>query len=300
MAHVRYGSAVDAEAISRVRHDAWRAAYAGIITAEIIDRATSVPDTDRERALFCLAAVAPDAGCGAHAVRARPPRSLCRRPSPRRSLPPLTPRPRAGDRDDRLREFWSRAGRRWGPPPRTGGSRRKPEGRAAPNCMPGTTPGPVVDRAGRDLMMPGPGRDPGRGVPADHPVGAGAERPGPPVLRAIGFPAGRPVVPGGLARRRHRGLLRPRPRQAVGRAAGFTSRGRAIRPGAGAPRRGWCRCRGPGYTQVPSGSGPNTRASRSSISEVKSFGFVVLPGPPGNSESPVNRCGDPASRPSAS
>ena len=52
MAHVRYGSAVDAEAISRVRHDAWRAAYTGIIAAGIIDRATSVSDTDRERALF--------------------------------------------------------------------------------------------------------------------------------------------------------------------------------------------------------------------------------------------------------
>ncbi len=52
MAHVRYGSAEDAEAISRVRRDAWRAAYAGIITAEIIERATGVPDTDRERALF--------------------------------------------------------------------------------------------------------------------------------------------------------------------------------------------------------------------------------------------------------
>jgi GNAT superfamily N-acetyltransferase len=52
VAHVRYGSAVDAEAISRVRHDAWRAAYAGIIMAEIIDRATGVRDADRERALF--------------------------------------------------------------------------------------------------------------------------------------------------------------------------------------------------------------------------------------------------------
>ena len=52
MAHVRYGSAEDAEAISRVRRDAWRAAYAGIIAAEIIERATGVPDTDRERALF--------------------------------------------------------------------------------------------------------------------------------------------------------------------------------------------------------------------------------------------------------
>ena len=52
MAHVRYGSAEDAEAISRVRCDAWRAAYAGIIAAEIIERATGVPDTGRERALF--------------------------------------------------------------------------------------------------------------------------------------------------------------------------------------------------------------------------------------------------------
>ncbi len=52
MAHVRFGSAEDAEAISRVRRDAWRAAYAGIITDEIIERATGVPDTGRERALF--------------------------------------------------------------------------------------------------------------------------------------------------------------------------------------------------------------------------------------------------------
>ena len=52
MAHVRYGSAEDAEAISRVRRDAWRVAYAGIITDEIIERATGVPDTGRERALF--------------------------------------------------------------------------------------------------------------------------------------------------------------------------------------------------------------------------------------------------------
>lgn len=52
MAHVRYGSAEDAEAISRVRRDAWRAAYAGVITDEIIERATGVPDTGRERALF--------------------------------------------------------------------------------------------------------------------------------------------------------------------------------------------------------------------------------------------------------
>jgi ribosomal protein S18 acetylase RimI-like enzyme len=52
VAHVRYGSAEDAEAISRVRRDAWRVAYAGIITDEIIERATGVPDTGRERALF--------------------------------------------------------------------------------------------------------------------------------------------------------------------------------------------------------------------------------------------------------
>jgi GNAT superfamily N-acetyltransferase len=52
VAHVRYGSAVDAEGISRVRRDAWRVAYVGIIAAEIIDRATGVSDIDRERALF--------------------------------------------------------------------------------------------------------------------------------------------------------------------------------------------------------------------------------------------------------
>src|SRR6516225_8724332 len=47
----------------------------------------------------------------------------------------------------------------------------------------------------------------------------------------------------------------------------------------------------PGYTQAPSGSVPNTRSSRSSMSCPNRFGSCsVLPGPPGNRESPVNRC----------
>ena len=52
MAHVRYGSAEDAEAISRVRRDAWRTAYVGIITDEIIERATSVPTLAASKPLF--------------------------------------------------------------------------------------------------------------------------------------------------------------------------------------------------------------------------------------------------------
>ena len=96
MAHVRYGSAVDAEAISRVRHDAWRAAYVGIIAAEIIDRATGVSDIDRERALFVSRpwrrtlvaepAPSPPPAAAPPSVRAEPAPS----PSPsaaRRSLP---------------------------------------------------------------------------------------------------------------------------------------------------------------------------------------------------------------------
>ena len=45
----------------------------------------------------------------------------------------------------------------------------------------------------------------------------------------------------------------------------------------------------------------NTRSSRSSMSWLNRFGSPsVFPGPPGNSESPVNRCGESASAPSAS
>ena len=106
MAHVRYGSAVDAEAISRVRRDAWRAAYVGIIAAEIIDRATGVSDIDRERALFVSrpwrrTLVAEPAPVRPRPLRRRPsarsplparPRPLRRRPSPR-SPRPARPRP---------------------------------------------------------------------------------------------------------------------------------------------------------------------------------------------------------------
>src|SRR6266478_7060948 len=48
----------------------------------------------------------------------------------------------------------------------------------------------------------------------------------------------------------------------------------------------------PGYTQVASGSGPNRRLVTSVSNEVKSAGEFVLPTPPGNSESPVNTCGE--------
>src|SRR6185312_511779 len=56
----------------------------------------------------------------------------------------------------------------------------------------------------------------------------------------------------------------------------------------------------PGYTQVASGSWPNRRSVTSVSSEVKSSGEFVLPTPPGNSESPVNTCGESASRPAES
>src|SRR5271166_605018 len=56
----------------------------------------------------------------------------------------------------------------------------------------------------------------------------------------------------------------------------------------------------PGYTQVSSGSGPNRRSLTTLSSEVKSSDEFVLPTPPGNSESPVNTCGAPASLPPAS
>jgi uncharacterized membrane protein YczE len=56
----------------------------------------------------------------------------------------------------------------------------------------------------------------------------------------------------------------------------------------------------PGYTQVASGSGVNRRSVTSVSRKVKSSGELVLPTPPGNSESPVNTCGSEASRPPAS
>jgi DNA-binding transcriptional ArsR family regulator/uncharacterized protein YndB with AHSA1/START domain len=56
----------------------------------------------------------------------------------------------------------------------------------------------------------------------------------------------------------------------------------------------------PGYTHVASGSWPNRRSLTSSSNELKSAGELVLPTPPGNSESPVNTCGASASAPPAS
>src|SRR5215469_11894971 len=56
----------------------------------------------------------------------------------------------------------------------------------------------------------------------------------------------------------------------------------------------------PGYTQVASGSGPNRRSVTSVSSEVKSPVELVLPTPPGNSESTVNTCGVSDRRPPAS
>ena len=78
------------------------------------------------------------------------------------------------------------------------------------------------------------------------------------------------------------------PTDPVGRAA-LTSRGCATPRGAGARRPGWCRRRDPGWTTVSSAKRAKILLSRSSISEVKSSGLPVLPGPPGNRLSPVNR-----------
>src|SRR6478735_4945728 len=50
----------------------------------------------------------------------------------------------------------------------------------------------------------------------------------------------------------------------------------------------------PGYTQVSSANRLKTFDSKSSISELKSFGVVVRPGPPGKRLSPVKMCGVPS------
>jgi GNAT superfamily N-acetyltransferase len=50
--HIRPASTADAEAVALVRRDSWRAAYAGIVRAEIIERVTEPRDAVRERAMF--------------------------------------------------------------------------------------------------------------------------------------------------------------------------------------------------------------------------------------------------------
>jgi ribosomal protein S18 acetylase RimI-like enzyme len=50
--HIRPASTADAEAVAVVRRDSWRAAYAGIVRAEIIERVTEPHDAARERATF--------------------------------------------------------------------------------------------------------------------------------------------------------------------------------------------------------------------------------------------------------
>lgn len=52
MVHIRPASTADAEAVALVRRDSWRAAYAGIVRAEIIERVTEPRDAARERATF--------------------------------------------------------------------------------------------------------------------------------------------------------------------------------------------------------------------------------------------------------
>ncbi|HEY4461458.1 MAG TPA: GNAT family N-acetyltransferase [Streptosporangiaceae bacterium] len=52
MVHIRPASTADAEAVALVRRDSWRAAYAGIVRAEIIERVTEPRDAVRERAML--------------------------------------------------------------------------------------------------------------------------------------------------------------------------------------------------------------------------------------------------------
>ena len=52
MVHIRPASTADAEAVALVRRDSWRAAYTGIVRAEIIERVTESRDAARERATF--------------------------------------------------------------------------------------------------------------------------------------------------------------------------------------------------------------------------------------------------------
>jgi GNAT superfamily N-acetyltransferase len=50
--HIRPASTADAEAVAVVRRDSWRAAYAGIVQADIIERVAEPRDAARERATF--------------------------------------------------------------------------------------------------------------------------------------------------------------------------------------------------------------------------------------------------------
>lgn len=52
MVRIRSGSVADAPAIARVRHESWRAAYAGIISGEIIERVTGRYDAGQEQTVF--------------------------------------------------------------------------------------------------------------------------------------------------------------------------------------------------------------------------------------------------------
>lgn len=52
MVRIRPGSAADALAIARVRHESWRAGYAGIISAEIIEQVTGRYDAGQEQTVF--------------------------------------------------------------------------------------------------------------------------------------------------------------------------------------------------------------------------------------------------------
>ena len=74
----------------------------------------------------------------------------------------------------------------------------------------------------------------------------------------------------------------PLARHAAARRAVATSRARATPAGAGARRRGWCRCRVPGRPRSRPAGAPKILVSTSSIRLANAFGsFRVLPDAPG-------------------
>ena len=77
-------------------------------------------------------------------------------------------------------------------------------------------------------------------------------------------------------------------------AAVVTSRGRATPAWTGAPRRGSSPCRGRGRTRSRPAGGRTACVPRRRSARRTARDPVVAPTPPGNSESPVNRCGVPA------
>jgi len=50
--HIRPAATADAEAVAQIRNETWHAAYAGIIRADVLDRATRQINGARQRAVF--------------------------------------------------------------------------------------------------------------------------------------------------------------------------------------------------------------------------------------------------------